>query len=459
MRATLTAAILTGLLITAPGAQAAQAAPRAAGAATASAAAATTAPSSSVMDTAPTATSDNPAAPASEPPAGPSNGAQDRRDAQAFGLGAGAVALLVALALLLRVVLGLRGGRGKHRAPRTAEQPAEASFADSVENDLALATNPVTGEAVTPGAKLHWDSPKEPVPAPRVLTSAAASTAIFGDDGEPATAGGEKEPDAVPALAEKRELDDDETARIREAYEDGDVDELLALAATESPAAFACNVLAAALLEDPCIPAAFAPLHAAFASNSAPEDDPILAPYLTDLSFRVRADDLGLDVLLPCSRASIGCAVAVAERFVGDFESAYSVLLELPNSPVVVALKAQVALDLDWPTRALRALTGRIDDGDPAIPAIISVLTGAAQSATGATTAAVATLTATLDDLASTPDQMAASTNSELRCRALFERAVARKRAGNPVGSWEDLTTLLKHSPEYPGAGPLLKSL
>ena len=257
-------------------------------------------------------------------------------------------------------------------------------------------------------------------------------------------------------------------AQLQTAWQDEDVDALAAIAHRAPGAAFAAHVLAALAAARRGDRRGIRHLQLAFLSGSDPETDPLLTGLQNAPTVTIREDRLGLNATLPCTRAALGCALACAEMAVADGESAYSILLELADSPLVCALRAQATLDIQWPTRALAAVrAGQDCTTESSWRLAFQALHGTAELACGHLDAALELLTPPEDtdstDTAVTNEDpgedSGAPSLARLRSRMLFDRGRTHLAGGNPVDAWADLTEAADGDDPYPGAADLLATL
>jgi hypothetical protein len=321
--------------------------------------------------------------------------------------------------------------------------------------DIDVALSPLTGEVHVRRRLLDRLRPHTAgLPAARKLTTAAADPA-----GEFVESEEQISDRVVPQLNPPRSVS--ALARVNalaDAWSSRDVDALAALAAGDPAATLAASVLAAAAASHLGDPRGIGYLQVAFVNGGDPAADALLGPYLEQLSFHIDLPELELSEQLPCTRNSIGIALACAELAVDDVESAYSVLLELDDAPLVRVVRAQAALDLGWPGRALRTTStiprGETDAGR--FSAALKLAEGQALAETGNASAAVKALTDALAALDGGTPQLG---GQHMRARALFLRAAAHADLKDLDSAWEDLTALTALDPAYPGSAEALKRL
>lgn len=344
-----------------------------------------------------------------------------------------------------------REGADEVAADREEVAGSGADEAAPLLTSVDVALSPLSGEPVAP-RRLVTPAQFPQLPSRRVPTTAAAAAfAEFTGDRPP----GDVAQFVAATVAPEQRLD-----MLRAAWDERDVDTLAALADADPPSELAAAVLAAAVTAQRADPRTLRFLRQAFDNGSDPADDEMLAEMRDTLLFHARCDEVGLREELRCSRLAVGVALACALRHTGDVESAYGVLLDLPPVPLVRLLRAQTALDLDWPARALRALTAAGDAEQDEVAgrfaAAMKVVEGAALLASDRPRDAVPALTEALGTLERRPDVVGGDT---LRARALFTRAQASVSADLPDDGWADLTALLALDPDYPGARDALKAL
>jgi hypothetical protein len=374
---------------------------------------------------------------------------------------AGGLVGIVALGWAVLAVRTRRSGVGRHRPEVVAklavevEEPAgdpldeavDELLSTTVESD-AVTVSPLTGQRTgirrrvpTRGQDAHA------APAPRRPTERAAAGVSF--------TGAEPGQSPSPA-AGVRDLDDHRTAvnlvqALQVAWQDRDVAELAAVGAAGVPGAAAGWILAAAAAQECGDPRAAGYLEAGFDATEDPAVQELLTPYRAQARVMVDVPGLGLAVPVAPDRAGVGLALAASELAVGDPEAAYSVLLQLPDRPLVRLLRAEAALLLEWHTRARSHATDCLGDGgEPGeYAALLALARGVAAVHLGEHAEGVEDLGAALDGGLQGPP----------RERALLARARALGALDRGDEAWADLTELLADSPGHEQALALMKHL
>ena len=164
----------------------------------------------------------------------------------------------------------------------------------------------------------------------------------------------------------------------------------------------------------------------------------MLAPYLAQLSFSAVFDLWEIREEADCTREGLALTVAADEMACGDFAAAYGVLLDVEATDRVAALRALVALELEWWQRALGA--ARFEGASTRWQPWLDLAAGTAHARLGRLDEAAHCLDRAVTQMAATyspADEGALN-------RAQLERAQVRAKQGDSSGAWQDLTAVLR---------------
>lgn len=341
------------------------------------------------------------------------------------------------------------GGAWVHRQPwwparprtRTPDLPTDGE-------EIELSLSPRTRTLLpAPNPAPRTVDRDGPAPVARMVTSGAALT----DEGAPVLA---EVGTHIAPMPRTLGLDAGRRAElIAAAWSERDVEALAAQGAVDEASRLAALVLAGVLGREVGDPRAGHWLYQAFLTGAEPATCPLLAPFADDLRLPTRLPAWGIDLTFPATREGLGLTVAAEEVATGDLDSAYGVLLDLPTSPAVAALRGVVAVELQWWPRALRSVRATAELGPWS--AVGRYVQARALTHSSAWLNAAAALDEALDLL----DDPAAIGGATLRARCQFARAAARRELGDSDGAWADLTALMAAAPAYPGAAEALKAL
>lgn len=349
----------------------------------------------------------------------------------------------------------VRGGkltrpRGRHAAdpaaPRRSSRGAKAPSVDvEVVPDVELALSPRTGRLSSGGRPVPEGTAVGAAPVPRAPTTGSAAGASG-----PAV---ESLP-STPWLLASIELDDRRRATMLAAsWTKKDPEALAAQGEADPTSALAAFTLAGWLGRLSGDPRAGRWVYQAFLTGESPVTDRLLEPYRDQLQSSATFDLWEIREDVACTREGLAVTVAADEVACGDFDAAYGALLDAEPSARVAALRALVAVELEWWPRA--RVAARHEGAGPRWQPWLDLAAGTAQGRLGLLDEAARSLSLAAAAM-SEPGWNAGTVGLN---RAQLERARVRAALGDSGGAWQDLTDVLGRNPTFPGAGDALKGL